>query len=68
MKLNNRHEMVGTIAKVEEEGRELKLTFSVEKTIEIPKTNIDIAKLKTMLGARIGILNLDESYKIRVVK
>jgi len=66
MTLQNYHEIVGNLTKVEQKNDRLELTFAIEKTVEIPDTT-DIKKLKDLIGDRVGVLNCDGDFKIRKI-
>ena len=65
MKLENFHEIVGTLSKVESNGQHMKVEFMIRKVYEIPLDAISIEKLESAIGNRVGIFNCDGNYRIR---
>ena len=68
MKLEADHEIVGILSKVKVEEDQMKLKFSFVKDIEIPIDAFSYQHLHALEDKRIGILNLNGTYKIRQVK
>ena len=67
MRLNKNHEIVGFIGDVRDENGCTKITFSVQKEIEIPEDAISSEKLESLIGKRVGIFNCDGIFKIRII-
>lgn len=66
MKLEENHEIIGTLVSIKNDGRCTKLLFSVQKTFEIPIESIPIKTLESVVGNRIGIFNAgDGIFKLR---
>lgn len=69
MKLEPNHEIVGVISNIHDENNGYtRITFSLLKEIELPKEAIPKEKLKSLIGKRIGLLNLSGDYRIRKIK
>ena len=68
MKLELNHEIVGNISNVHDENGFKKLTFSLQKEVEIPVDAISSEKLESLIGKRVGIFNCDGIYKIRIIR
>ncbi len=68
MKLEPNHEIVGDISNVHEENGFIKLTFSLQKEVDIPEDAISSEKLESLIGKRIGIFNCNGIYKIRIIR
>lgn len=68
MKLKLNHEIVGTLSKVVNEKNQIKLIFNIMKEIVLPIDVVSSEKLDTFLDQRIGIINIDGTYKIRNIK
>jgi hypothetical protein len=68
MTLQNNHEIVGVLRKIEPKHDNLVFTFSFEKNVEIPKSAINNQNLNVLIGNRIGILNCEGKIKIRKIK
>lgn len=66
MKLEENHEVVGTLVDVKNDGECTKLQFSVRKTFEIPIGAIPIKTLESVVGNRIGIFNSNNDYRLRI--
>lgn len=68
MKLRANHEIIGTLTDVVYENDCAKLTFSVEKEIELSAEAIRGEVLKNSIGKRTCIFNCDGIYKIRIIR
>ena len=68
MKLNPYVEIVGTLVDICFKEDTIILLFSFPKEIEIPSDAILEQKLKSALGKRIGIFNLNGEYKMREIR
>ena len=69
MKLENHHEIIGTLSKVKTDEQYMKMEFLIHKAYEIPLGVISTEKLKSVVGKRIGIFNAgDGTFKLRKVK
>lgn len=69
MKLKNNSERIGVLTDIEENSDDIRLSFSVFEEVEIPKGAVDIGKLKSLVGKRVGIARvLDANYSVRLVK
>ena len=68
MELRPNCEIVGFLSDVREDDGQLKLTFAICKDIEIPEYTIPMEKLRNAVGSRIGILNHNNHYKLRMAK
>lgn len=68
MILKQNHEIVGTLSKVKFEENQIKLIFSILKEIELPEEAFSYEQLQDFLGKRIGIFNINGTYKIRHIK
>jgi len=53
---------------VKEENKCFKLQFTYTKEIEIPSKAITSKQLTLLIGKKIGIVNYEDNYKIRVIK
>ena len=67
MKLKENHEVVGNLIDIEDDGKSVKLRFSIQKIFEIPSGAIPAEKLAAAIGSRVGIFNCDSIYKLRKV-
>jgi len=65
MKLEENHEVVGHLVDIKNDGRCIKLQFSIQKFFEIPLNAIPAEKMEAAIGSRIGILNSNGVYKLR---
>jgi len=53
-------EIVGTLTKVEpSEAGQIKITFTMQREIELPASAIPLDKLVSVVGKRVGIFNLN---------
>ena len=68
IKLEVNDEIVGILSKVKVEENQIKLKFSIMKDIVLPKEAFSYQQLHDLVDKRIGILNLNGTYKIRQVK
>lgn len=57
MKLEENHEVVGNLIGIEDDGKSVKLQFSIQKIFEIPIEVIPIKTLENVIGNRIGVFN-----------
>ncbi|UCD13656.1 MAG: hypothetical protein JSW60_08880 [Thermoplasmatales archaeon] len=61
-------EIIGTLTKVEpSEADHIRITFTMQKKIELPASAIDPDKLFSLVGKHICILNLGYKFFIREV-
>jgi hypothetical protein len=68
MKLEPSYEFVGTLTELHTlEGKTI-LYFSIQKKIEMPLGSIHKDILKSAVGKRIGVINIDGNYKIREIR
>ncbi len=65
--LKDGYEVIGTLDSIQSDGKQYKLLFTVMKTIKIPASSIPLDKLHEFVGLRIGILHLDNKFKIRKI-
>ena len=68
MKLENYHEMLGTLEKYEENADNLKLHFVFKRSIELPKNALSTENLEEYKQQKIGIFHLDGEYYLRKTK
>ena len=66
--LGNIHEIVGTLTDIISEDGQMKVLISAQKEIMIPDGALSIGELKELLGSHIAITNVDNQYRIRVVR
>ena len=61
-------EIIGILHEVEEgdDCNKLQFTFTIE--IELPSSEISYEKITPLIGKKIGVLNLDGEFFIRVIK
>jgi len=67
MKLAQNNEIVGTISEVRDEDDCIKMMFSLQKELEIPKNAISPEELKDLISKRVGIINCDGRYMSRII-
>jgi len=65
MKLENYHEIVGTLENYEEKEDIVKLSFVFKQSIEVPKNAITNKELEDCIQKKISILHLDEKYYLK---
>ncbi len=68
MWLKSLQEIVGTPTSIIYEDGCVKIVFTFQKTVELPEDAFPKETLKNSIGKRIGILNIDGTYRIRNVK
>ena len=68
MKLEANNEIVGILSKVKVEENQIKLIFTILKEIELPEEAFSYEQIRSFLGKRIGIFNINGTYKIRHIK
>jgi len=69
LKLKDNSERIEVITDIEENSDNIRLSFSVFEEVEIPKGAVDIGKLESLVGKRVGIARAsDTNYSIRLVK
>ena len=68
MELKNYHEIVGTLVEVNEQDDVVKAVFEIKKTVEFPKVALPKDTLKEHLHRKIGIINIDGTYRIRKLR
>ena len=67
MILQDCNEIVGTLEKYTEEKDILKLVIKIQHIINIPFNAISKEELDNCLNKKIGIINIDENYKLRKI-
>jgi len=67
MNLKNGQEIIGTMKDVQHDDEIVKITFLINYEIEVPRDKIHYKNLQKLIGNRIGILNINDSYKIRII-
>ena len=67
MILKDGYEVIGTLDVIESDGKQHKLSFIIMRTVEIPASSIPLNILHKFVGLRIGILHLDNKFKIRKI-
>ena len=60
-------EVIGTDDVIESDVKQHKLSFIIMRIVEIPASSISLDKLYEFVGLRIGILHLDNKFKIRKI-
>jgi hypothetical protein len=60
-------EIAGRLTGIEENGTSTLLIFSFVKTVEIPASAIPREELVQLIGHRIGIINIDNCYRVREI-
>ena len=68
MKLKSNHEIVGTLSDIISEKNQIKLIFTIMRVVELPIEAVSMEQLHGFLDKRIGIININGTYKIRYVK
>lgn len=68
MRLGLSSEIVGTIVEISYRDDITILKFSILKEIELPSGAVQEQKLKSVIGRRIGIFNINGEYKIREIQ
>jgi len=68
VRLEPDREIVGILHAVEEEDNNCNLQFSCTVEIELPSTAIPHEQLSSLVGERIGLLNMDGDFYIRKIK
>ncbi len=63
--LENNHEIVGLLQKVESNDQYIKLDFTLHRTYELPIGALSEKKLQSLVGERVGVFNCDNVYKLR---
>ena len=68
MKLAINEEIIGKLTNVEvSENGQIKLSFLIQKEIEISATAFSIPKLQSLIGKNIGVLNIDSQFFLREI-
>jgi len=69
MKLAINEEIMGKLTNVEvSENGQIKLSFLIQKEIEISANAFSIPKLQSLVGKNIGVLNIDSQFFLREIK
>lgn len=68
MILKPNQEIIGILHAVEEDDNNCNLHFSCNVKFRIPSTAVSNVQLITLVGERIGILNIGHEFFIRVIK
>ncbi len=68
MRLESDREIVGILHAFEEENNSCNLQFSCTIEIDLPSTAFPREQLSSLVGERIGILNMDGEFFIRKIK
>lgn len=68
MKLSNNEEIMGKLAKVDVlENGQIKLSFSIQKEIELSANAFSIPKLQSLIDRKIGIINISGQIFVREI-
>ena len=68
-RLKNNQEIIGPLTHVETlDNGHLRITFSMLKQIELPISAISEKKLTSLVGKRVGILNMGGEFFVRTIK
>jgi hypothetical protein len=65
MKLKKYHEFIGTLEKYEIVEDELRLRFTIEYKMELPRDAFPTTELDDCIQRQIGIFNNDGDYRLR---
>jgi len=66
--IQNTHEIIGTLTDIISEDGQMKVLISAQKEIMIPEGAVSLVELKDLIGRKIGIINVDGDYTIRIVR
>ena len=66
--LVHNHEIIGTLHAVKEKDICCKLHFTCSKDIVLPLTAIPKKKLASLVGKKVGILNVNGEFFVRIIK
>ena len=67
MKLKNGEEIIGVPTDITHENDYVQISFLIKKEVEINYTKRIMKKLTSLIGKRIGLLNIDNSFFIREI-
>jgi hypothetical protein len=65
--LESHHELIGDLSEVVKLDAGIKLVFSINKEILVPASIFSEKELQNYRGCRIGLINIDGVYRIRLV-
>ena len=68
MRLKSHEEIIGFLTELKNYDNKMKITFSVQRKIELPTDLILKKKLQNLIFKKVAILNLNGEYKIREIK
>jgi len=68
LRLEPNKEIIGVLHAVEEEDNNCTLQFSCTIEIELPSNAVSHEQLTTLVGERIGVLNVDGEFFIRKIE
>jgi len=66
-RLEPNHEIIGILHAVQDGDNCCRLEFTCSKEIELPPTAIPQEKLISLVGKRIGVLNIDGQFFLREI-
>jgi hypothetical protein len=61
-------EIIGILKNIKKFNHSLRLYFEIEKMIDIPRNSFDENYIRKLTGKKIGILNIDGKYNIRLIE
>lgn len=67
MYLKIHHEIIGTLLKIKSKNDHLELVITICKIIDIPYDAIPKEDLQAVVGKKVGLLNYNGSYKMRII-
>jgi len=66
--MKNYCEIVGQLEKINTSNDTAELVFNIKKQVTVPKEMVDLEKIESYIGQKIGILNIDGNFHFRVMK
>jgi len=66
--MKNFCEIIGTLQEIDTAGEDAKLIFNVRKEVNLPLNVIDLDKVESYIGHKIGIVNIDGNFHFRLMK
>jgi len=68
MILEEQQELIGILQSFKKENNQYELRFTCTKEIEFPSTAFPQINLTFLIGKRIGIVNFNGYYKVRIIE
>ena len=67
LNLGDCSEVVGVLSEVVSDSDDVTLVFSIFTEVAVPLDAVDVVQLKALVGRRIGVFRVGDSFKVRKI-